>query len=90
MNYRYLLLIFICSKILASVGCIDSSRHLSEPNDDKSYRVVSRRVGNHDMPCPCPCQKLSLDRGQCLDCGHRHVMSAMHIVRYDRNYDYSR
>lgn len=83
-------LVIIHARLHSSPGCIDSSWHLAKPNDDKSYHVVGRNVGNHEMHCPCPCTKLSLDRGQCLECRHRHVIPAMHIVRYDRNYDYSR
>lgn len=90
MKKLLLVLTILAMNIYASRGCIDSSWHLAKPNDDKSYHVVGRSVGNHEMHCPCPCTKLTLDRGQCIECRHRHVMPAMHIVRYDRNYDYKK
>jgi hypothetical protein len=78
-------LLFFCMNICASPGCIDSSWHMEKPFDTKEYHIVTRKVGKHETFCPCPCRKLSLDRGQCLTCGHRHVMTPWTIVRYQRN-----
>lgn len=79
---KLLVLISIMAPCLhASPGCLDNSWHLERMFDTKEYHVVSRKVGKSETYCPCPCRKLSLIRGQCLECGHKHEMQPWIIVR---------
>ncbi len=64
-----------------SPGCMDNSWHLARPFDTKEYHMVTRDVGKSKTYCPCSCRKLSLSRGQCLECGHKHDMQPWIIVR---------
>ena len=69
---------------LASPGCMDNSWHLARPFDTKEYHIVTRDVGKNKTYCPCQCRKLSLSRGQCLECGHKHDIQPWIIVRAPR------
>lgn len=78
------LILFILSlskDALASPGCMDNSWHMTRPFDAKEYHIVTHQVGKHKTFCPCPCRKLSLNRGECLECGHRHDMQPWIIIR---------
>ncbi len=76
-----LFLTFISSQSFTSPGCMDNSWHLARRFDNKEYHIVSRKVGKDETFCPCECRKLSLIRGQCLDCGHKHDIQPWIIVR---------
>lgn len=69
---------------IGSPGCMDNSWHMKQPFDTKSYHVVSRNVGNSETYCPCPCKKLTFDRGICLECGHAHDVQPWVIIRYNK------
>lgn len=71
--------------VKASLGCLDNSWHLTQPFDAKEYHIVTREVGTSKTYCPCPCRKLSLSRGECMACGHKHDIQPWTIVRYHRN-----
>lgn len=77
--------IFFGSSLFASPGCLDNSWHMARSFDTKSYHPVAYQVGTYQTYCQCPCRKLSLNRGQCFECGHRHDMAPMHIIRYKKN-----
>jgi hypothetical protein len=66
---------------LGSPGCMDNSWHLARPFDTKEYHIVTRNVGRSKTYCPCSCRKLSLIRGECLECGHKHDTQPWIIVR---------
>lgn len=78
-----IILISLLSYVFASAspGCMDNSWHLERPFDNKEYHIVGRKIGKQETFCPCPCRKLSLSRGQCLECGHKHEMQPWIIVR---------
>ena len=78
------LFIFWPALLSASFGCLDSSWHTQKFFDTKEYHIVTRKVGNHETFCPCPCSKLSLNRGECTQCHHRHFVPQMHIIRYKK------
>ncbi len=78
------IILFISTNLAASPGCIDNSWHMERPFDNKEYHVVTRKIGNAQTYCPCPCRKLSLNRGECLDCHHRHIMPEWIIIRSNK------
>jgi hypothetical protein len=83
-----LITIFACliAQVCAgSPGCMDNSWHLERPFDTKEYHIVTRHIGKNQTYCPCPCRKLSLIRGQCLECGHKHDVQPWIIVRKEKN-----
>lgn len=74
-------ILFFTNVFVASPGCMDNSWHMERPFDAKEYHIVSRSVGKAQTCCHCPCRKLSLNRGQCTECGHRHDVRPWIIVR---------
>ena len=79
--FTVLISTLIINTIQASPGCMDNSWHMTRPFDAKEYHIVTRELGKHKTFCPCPCRKLSLNRGECLECGHRHDMQPWIIIR---------
>lgn len=83
---RIIFLLFILSlskdaQIFASPGCMDDSWHMTRPFDSKEYHIVTHKVGKDETCCQCPCRKLSLARGECLACGHKHDIQPWIIIR---------
>ncbi len=66
------LLFYTAPSLFAGIGCMDDSWHLARPFDAKEY---------HFVKCYCPCRKISLARGECLDCGHKHDIQPMYIIK---------
>jgi hypothetical protein len=66
----------ISIRLCAEYGCMDTSYHLAQLNDPKTYHHVTGADGG---PCSCPCSKYcaqyrcSLARGQCPVCMHYRV-----------------
>jgi hypothetical protein len=54
-----LILIFASHPMIASVNCLDNSKHLSEDFDDKEW---------HSVACDCPCTIVKGNK--CIECGH--------------------
>lgn len=64
--------ILLGNQSFGSIGCMDNSWHLSRLFDSKEY---------HYVKCNCPCRKLSLARGECTECGHKHDFQPQIMVR---------
>lgn len=94
MNYKTISFVFVflllsIPALIACRNCLDTSWHLERCFDTKEYHPAVTQYGNKILHCQCPCRKLTLDRGKCLECGHRHIMPEMHIIRYNRCNNYS-
>jgi hypothetical protein len=63
------------TQLIACPDCLDNSWHLERPFDNKEY---------HRVECNCPCRKLNIARGECLDCGHFHFFPPQIIIKRQR------
>ena len=79
-----IIMILFTQLVSASPGCMDNSWHLARPFDNKEYHIVSHKIGKDEFCCQCSCRKLSLSRGQCLECGHKHEIQPWIIIRTPR------
>jgi hypothetical protein len=71
--YAVLLLVGTVSQALnARIGCMDNSKHLSEPFDTKEY---------HYVQCNCPCTyHNSRERNLCIMCQHVHMDPRIEVI----------
>lgn len=88
-KWLLLMVLIITQSAFGAPGCMDSSWHVQRLFDTKEYHIVTHQVGNHETFCPCPCKKVSLDRGECFECKHRRYIAPMHIIRYQKGYCYT-
>lgn len=81
---RAIALGLVASTLYAEYGCMDTSYHLAQLNDPKTYYHVTGADGG---PCSCPCSqycakyKCSLARGQCPVCRHYRIPRSFVITR---------
>jgi hypothetical protein len=64
------MLLLSMTPVVASVNCIDNSRHLQEDFDDKEW---------HSIACDCPCT--TIRKGYCVECGHLQNASTYVVVQ---------
>lgn len=61
--------LLIASPLMASINCLDNSKHLSEDFDNKEW---------HSVACDCPCTVVKGNK--CIECAHLQNASTYVVV----------
>lgn len=70
-NLMILIFLLTSCPLIASVNCLDNSKHLQEDYDDKEW---------HSVACDCPCDPRDVKGNKCIQCGHLQNASTYIVV----------